>query len=230
MGSTPPSDGGLKQARSACVLQTRSTEERLMKILVRLLVAGLVLPAVLRCGEHPAPGTKIVHFAQVDDGVYKGSKPKNDADFRFLESKHVKYILDLNFLPLFAIEEKRKARKYGMVFIRVPMNASPVSPSEKHVNAALRILHDPKFHSIYFHCELGRDRTSLVTALYQMYFHGMSQQDAWKKMKEDGYKDWWGIWGLKSYFEKHPKFEPAEAPNPAARSRSGSLGERVRVP
>jgi hypothetical protein len=40
-----------------------------------------------------------------------------------------------------------------------------------------------------------------------MYFRGMSQQDAWKEMKADGYKDWWGIQGLESYFEKHPKLE-----------------------
>ena len=178
---------------------------RAMKIPFVFLLAGVAAPAVLWCGEHPAPGTTIVHFAQVDDGVFKGSKPRNDADFQFLQSKHVQHIVDLNFLPVFSIAERRKARKYGIVVIRVPMNASPISPSEKHVSTALRLLRDQRLHPIYFHCELGRDRTSMVAALYEMYFLGMSQQDAWKKMKADGYKDWWGIHGLKAYFEKHPK-------------------------
>jgi hypothetical protein len=175
-----------------------------MRLAMRLLVL-VMIPAIAWCGEHPAPRTKIVHFSEVDDGVYKGSKPKNDADFRYLQSKHIRYILNLNFLPLFSIEERRKARKYNIVYLRVPMNASPVPPSEEHVAEALRILGDKRFHPIYFHCELGRDRTSLIAALYRMYFRGMSQQDAWKEMKADGYKDWWGIHGLKSYFEKHPK-------------------------
>ena len=96
-------------------------------------------------------------------------------------------------------------RKHGMVFLRVPMNAFPIPPSEKHVAEALCILRDSSRHPIYFHCELGRDRTSLVAALYEMYFRGMSQAEAWKKMNADGYKDWFGIHGLKSYFEKHPR-------------------------
>lgn len=175
--------------------------------LTALFVCSVMLPAQLYCGEHPAPGTKIVHFAQVDEGVFKGSKPKNAADFDFLESKHIKYILDLSFLPLFQGHEKAEARKHGMQFIRVPMNASPISPAKKHVVMALRYLRDPKYHPIYFHCELGRDRTSLVYALYKMYFQGMSQADAWKEMKAAGYKDWFGIHGLKAYFEKHPTLD-----------------------
>jgi hypothetical protein len=36
---------------------------------------------------HPALGTSIVRFAEIDEGIYKGSKPKTDADYRFLQSK-----------------------------------------------------------------------------------------------------------------------------------------------
>ena len=28
---------------------------------------------------HPAPGTSMVRFSEIDEGVYKGSKPKSDA-------------------------------------------------------------------------------------------------------------------------------------------------------
>ena len=183
-------------------------------LLRQFLIALLLSIGAPVChSQHPAPGTKIVHFGRVDEGIYKGSKPKNDADFRFLQSKHIRYIMDLNFMPLFAVEEKKKAREYGMAFIRIPMNASPIPPSSKHVERALRILRDKRFHPIYFHCELGRDRTSLVAALYDMYFRGVSQEDAWEEMKRNGYKDWFGIHGLKSYLFHHPTMSPAARAN-----------------
>jgi len=155
--------------------------------------------------RHPAPGTTITHFAQVDDGVYKGSAPKNDADFRFLQSQNIRYILDLQLFPVLHIREKEKAEEYGMIFLPARINASPLAPSEKHVTRILTILRDKRYHPIYFHCDLGRDRTSLIAALYKMYFLGMSQQRAWQEMKSDGFKDSWTLRGLRTYLERHPK-------------------------
>lgn len=154
--------------------------------------------------QQPAPGTTITHFAQVDDGVYKGSAPKNDADYRFLQSKNIGYILDLQLFPFLHITEKEKAEEYSMVFLSAHINASPLAPSEKHVTRILAILRDKRYHPIYFHCDLGRDRTSLIAALYKMYFLGMSQQDAWQQMKSDGFKDSWTLRGLRTYLERHP--------------------------
>src|SRR5436190_1911100 len=57
---------------------------------------------------HPAPGTSIVRFVQIDDGVFKGSKPRSDSDYEFLKSKGIKYIIDLKFLPLLYRLEKKK--------------------------------------------------------------------------------------------------------------------------
>src|ERR1041384_1955380 len=95
--------------------------------------------------SHPASGTSIVRFAQVDDGVYKGSKPKNDADFQFLQSRHITTILELKFLPFLDRSEKRKARAHGMIFKTALMNASPCAPSEKHVVEIMRILRDKRY-------------------------------------------------------------------------------------
>ena len=60
-----------------------------------------------------AAGSKLKHFSLVDRGVYKGSKPKSDADFQFLQSLHVKYIVDLQVFPFLTRSEQRKAKKYG---------------------------------------------------------------------------------------------------------------------
>lgn len=191
-----------------------------MKIAMRNLVLAF-LPLLFGCGahhagrtsvlkgipdvsrQHPAPGTSIVRFAQVDAGVYRGSTPKNEADFRFLESKHIKHILNIEFIPFLSELEERRAKRYGITVIDALINGSPVAPSEEHVNRILLILRDKRYHPIYFHCALGRDRTSLIAALYKMYFRGMSQQAAWQEMKSFGFKDSWTLRGLKRYFEKH---------------------------
>lgn len=126
--------------------------------------------------SHPAAGISIVRFVQIDEGVYKGSKPKTDADFRFLQSKNIIYILDLKFFPLLYRLERNKAKGYGMLVIPATINASPISPSEKHVNHILCILADKRLRPIYLHCDVGRDRTSLIATLYEIYFRGLPPQ------------------------------------------------------
>ena len=185
-----------------------------MKLLVAMLLffgaipAPCQVPAAIDTPDltrvHTPTGSKLNHFGQVDDGVYKGSKPRSDADYRLLQSLHVRYIVDLQVLPFTYRFEQRKAKKYGIILIPGRMNASPFSPSEKHIETILAILRDERYHPIYFHCAFGRDRTSLIAALYKMYFLGMPQQEAMRYLHESGYKDGWVRSGLTRYLEKHP--------------------------
>ena len=184
---------------------------------------------------HPAPGTHLVRFQELDEGVYKGSKPKTDADYDFLQEKAIKYILQLRLFPALNKGEKQRAKKYGMTLLTGTINASPMEPSEKHINAVLCLLRDKRYHPIYFHCDLGRDRAMLITGLYEMYYKGKSKEEAYKEMKYYGFKDGWGLRGLKSYFEKHSQ-EPfsqylphcAEHPMQEA-SELGEVSESHRV-
>ena len=151
-----------------------------MRLLIPLLlIAGLsqasgqvsgVLARSDSASQPTAAGTTLKHFGSIDDGVYKGSRPKSDADYRFLQSLHIKYIVDLQVIPLLTRLEKRKAKKYGITLIPGIMNASPLSPSEKHIDQILTTLRDERYHPVYFHCKFGRDRTAIIAALYQMYF------------------------------------------------------------
>jgi hypothetical protein len=181
-------------------------------VTVRKISIFTLLPlATLLAAEnrtHPAPGTSLIRFARVDAGVYKGSKPKTDADFRYLQSLHIRYIVNLQFLPLLSESEEKKAAKYGIKFIDRTISGSPVEPSEKHVDLILSTLRDKKYHPVYFHCALGRDRTSLITALYQNYYLGVSREAAWRGMLASGFKDSWSLRGLKVYFEKHSRAHP----------------------
>jgi hypothetical protein len=187
-------------------------KELLLGVTARKVSIFALLPlATLLAADtrtHPAPGTSIIHFGQVDAGVYKGSKPKTDADFRYLQSLHVQYIVNLQFLPFLSEAEEKKGRKYGIKFIDRTINASPVAPSEKHIDVVLATLRDKRYHPVYFHCSLGRDRTSLITALYQNYYLGVSRENAWRGMLASGFKNSWSLRGLKVYFEKHSRARP----------------------
>src|SRR5579872_860820 len=173
-------------------------------ILSMVVVFGVYAPAQVSAGKPQTRRVTLVHFAKVDEGVYKGSKPRTDADYRLLQSHHVKYILDLQLIPSLRSGEHKRASRYGMEIIHARINASPVGPSEKHIASIMAILRDRRYRPIYFHCALGRDRTALVAALYKMYFMGMSQEQAWRYMKQAGFKESWLRGGLKEYLMKHP--------------------------
>jgi len=160
--------------------------------------------------EPAAAGSKLKHFARVDEGVYKGSRPKSEADYQFLRSLGVKYIVDLQVFPFMSLLEKRKARKYGITVLPGIMNASPISPSEKHVDAIITMLRDPRYRPIYFHCRFGRDRTNVIAALYHMYFLGMPPQQATQFLRDSGYafRFGWLRSGLTRYVKKHPTPSP----------------------
>jgi hypothetical protein len=186
------------------------SEAAMMKPFVAILVLGsIAAPSQVRfalAAERTQAATTLEHFERVDVGVYKGSKPTSDADYRFLQSLHVKYIVDLEVVPFTASFEGRKAAHYGITVIQGVMNASPFSPSEKHVDRILAILRDKRYHPVYFHCKLGRDRTAVIAALYKMYFQGMTEQQAIRYLHESGYgfKGGWVRSGLTRYLKNHP--------------------------
>jgi protein tyrosine/serine phosphatase len=191
----------------------------MMRFLVPLLLFTGVIqmfaqaPAIAAselASQPAAAGSSLKHFGSIDDGVYKGSRPKSDADYRFLQSLHIKYIVDLQVFPLLTRLEQRKAKKYGITVIPGIMNASPISPSEKHINKILAILQDGRYHPVYFHCKFGRDRTSIIATLYKMYFLGMPQEDANQYLHDSGYafRFGWLRSGLTRYLKNHPTPAP----------------------
>lgn len=192
-------------------------------VAMALVLGSTSAPCQVRfalAAERTRTGSPLQHFERVDQGVYKGSKPSSDTDYRFLQSLHLKYIVDLEVIPFMASFEGRKAAHYGITVIPGIMNASPFPPSEKHIDNILRILRDKRYHPVYFHCKLGRDRTAVIAALYKMYFQGMTEQTAMQYLHESGYgfKDGWVRGGLIRYLKEHP-MPPADLVAPNTRRR-----------
>jgi len=156
-----------------------------------------------------ANGVSLKHFTQIDSRVFAGSKPVKDADFEFLRNKGVKFILQADFLPGLSGHERAQAKKFGIEYLSVPMNASPIAPRQKHVNEALRIMRTRQ--PIYIHCVLGRDRTGLLAGLYRIYFEGMPAAEAYRMMQAEGFRSGFFLHGLKAYFDKHAAAPPGLA-------------------
>jgi len=167
------------------------------------LLAAQTISVMDPAHKHPAPGTKLTRFEKIDDGVYKGSEPKNDADYRFLQSQHIKYIVAMKFLPLLDRLEVHKAHQYGIVVIPITMNASTIPPAEKHIRHILCLLSDKRLRPVYFHCTIGRDRTALIATLYEIYFLRMPAERARDEMKRFGFRQSWTLSGLSDYLSKH---------------------------
>jgi len=134
------------------------------------VLAGVETPGL---ASQPAThGASLKYFGSIDDGVFKGSRPKSDADYHFLQSLHIKYIVDIQTFSLLTHFEKEKAKRYGITVIPGIMNASPFSPSEKHVDRILSILRDAHYHPVYFHCNSAAIEQALLPRSIKCTFWG----------------------------------------------------------
>jgi hypothetical protein len=71
------------------------------------------------------------------------------------------------------------------------------------VHQILCILTNKQLRPLYFHCSVGRDRTSLIATLYELDYFGLPAEDAREEMKRFGFKDDWTLHGLKAYLRNH---------------------------
>ncbi len=122
--------------------------------------------------------------------MYKGSEPRNDADYRLLQSKHIKYIVDMKFLPARSSRSPQGSKIWH-------------SRHSHHHERILCLLSDKRLRPVYFHCTIGRDRTALIATLYEVYFLGLPPEKAQEEMRHFGFKETWALSGLRNYLENH---------------------------
>jgi tyrosine-protein phosphatase SIW14 len=119
-----------------------------------------------------------VRFAQVDDHLYRGGRPSAE-QVRWLHQLGVRTIVCLRTGDD-TTEEEAAARALGMRFLRFPFRASfnvPDGEMLRQIVASIQDSHDP----VYVHCSQGRDRTSLIVALYRVWVSRWAPALAWQK-------------------------------------------------
>jgi protein tyrosine/serine phosphatase len=151
--------------------------------LAALLVAILLASAFASAEsskETNAAKIRIKNFGRASENYFRGAQPE-DRDFPDLAALGVKTVIDLT-------KDGRKDEQYlvqlaGMKFFRIPLTTSEAPPAAA-VNKFLSIVNDPANWPVFVHCQGGRHRTGVMTAVYRMTKDGWNADRAYQEMKQ----------------------------------------------
>ena len=145
-----------------------------------LVSSLLVLPAA---AAQPASRIQINNFGRISQSYYRGAQP-HGRDYRDLAAIGVKSVIDLTQDG--DRREPAEVQRAGMRFYRIPMTTHE-TPSAAKVSQFLQLVSDPANQPVYVHCQGGRHRTGVLTAVYRMTREGWSPDRAFAEMKQYKY-------------------------------------------
>lgn len=151
---------------------------------VLLVALSLSTPAWARPTATAAKSAAAVtigidNFGQVNANYYRGAQPQG-RDYTDLASLGIKTIIDLTKDGNSA--EPALVEGAGMRFFRIPMTTHSV-PTAAQITQFLRIVNDPANQPVYVHCQGGRHRTGVMTAIYRMTNDRWTPDQAFAEMK-----------------------------------------------
>jgi protein-tyrosine phosphatase len=117
-------------------------------------------------------------FAQVTPTLYRGGEP-SDEQLALLSQLGVRTIIDLRNRPLEVAAEEASARKLGIRALNFPFSGLS-EPDPAVLEAAVAAIQTAQPGAVYVHCKQGRDRTSLIVALYRVWLQGWKPSVAWR--------------------------------------------------
>ena len=179
------------------------------------LIAGMLLalaPAIaVAQTSGQVSSIQIDNFGRINANYYRGAQPVG-RDYADLAALGVKTIIDLTADG--DAGEPAAVKTAGMKFYRIPMTTR-VAPTADQVAEFLKLVNDPANQPVYVHCQGGRHRTGVMTAVYRMTDDGWAADKAFAEMKS--YKFGPDIF--------HPEFKDyvysyRAAPTPAAPSET----------
>jgi tyrosine-protein phosphatase SIW14 len=158
----------------------------------------------------PAPKIHIGNFGCVNPNYYRGAQPRG-GDYADLAALGVRTVIDLT-----KDGDSGEAAVVGnlrMQFYRIPMTTRE-APSVETIAYFLKLVSDPASQPVFVHCQGGRHRTGLMTAIYRMTIDGWSAREAFAEMKRYNF----GADGLHPEFKKLVfEYQPDPALVPAPR-------------
>jgi protein tyrosine/serine phosphatase len=139
------------------------------------------VPASARRSEKPAT-IAIDNFGRVNDNYYRGAQPQG-RDYADLAALGVKTIVDLTADGEASATEASAVTNAGMRLVRIPLTTHD-QPSGVAVATFLALVNDPANQPVYVHCQGGRHRTGVMTAIYRMTYDGWSPDRAYAEMQQ----------------------------------------------
>lgn len=134
------------------------------------------------------------HFLQVNDHIYRGAQPNQDA-WPKLAKLGVRTVIDLRRRQEHPIEaESTAVFAAGMRYVNFPMNGFD-TPTTGQIESVLNLL-DGDEHT-FIHCKLGKDRTGTVIAAYRVSREHWSNEKAMAEAERNGLH--WYEHGMKRF-------------------------------
>src|SRR5215813_2244831 len=163
------------------------------------VIATLILAASAsaQTKSNPALLTKIriKNFGRTNDNYFRGAQPES-SDYPDLAAIGVKTVIDLTREG--RSDEAGLVERAGMRFYRIPLTTSE-QPSDAAVTQFLKLVNDPANWPVFVHCQGGRHRTGVMTAVYRMTNDGWNANRAYDEMKQYHFEGFPGHPVLKSF-------------------------------
>src|SRR5215470_4122277 len=166
--------------------------------IVAVLTTALLLTASAFAETKPAfdlTKIRIDNFGRMNENYYRGAQPRT-RDYTDLAALGVKTVIDLTKDG--RDDEQGLVQRAGMKFYRIPLTTSE-APAAGAVTQFLKLVNDPANWPVYVHCQGGRHRTGVMTAVYRMMQDGWNADRAYSEMKHYRFEGWPGHPVLKSF-------------------------------
>ena len=150
---------------------------------LRKCVAALIVTLFVAASLFAAPALPLIHidnFGRIGDAYYRGAQP-DGRGFADLVKLGVKTVIDLTAHG--HADEQAMVEHDGMKFYRIPLTTSH-RPSDAAVIRFLELVSDPAREPVFVHCEGGRHRTGVMTAVYRMTHDRWTADQAYAEMKQ----------------------------------------------
>jgi protein tyrosine phosphatase (PTP) superfamily phosphohydrolase (DUF442 family) len=164
----------------------------------------LAVPTFAKTGSTPVPAApvstalaniRIDNFGQINPNYYRGAQP-DASDYRDLAALGIKTVIDLTKDG--RDDEPGFVAAAGMKFHRIPLTTTQ-RPSDAAVAEFLALVNDPVNQPVYVHCQGGRHRTGVMTAVYEMTHDNWNADRAYGQMKQFKFEGFPGHPELKSF-------------------------------
>ena len=138
---------------------------------------------------------RIDNFGKINGNYYRGAQPDGQ-DYADLAALGVRTVIDLTKDG--RSDEQGMVERAGMKFYRIEMTTSD-RPADTAVERFLELVNNPANQPVYVHCQGGRHRTGVMTAVYRMTQDGWSSDQAYAEMKQFNFEGFPGHPTLKRF-------------------------------
>ncbi len=152
------------------------------------------------------PFVDIPVFYKVDDGLYRGGRPKTGG-LDELKALGIKTFVDLRGESERAKREREWARDNGIAYYQIPMTVYE-QPTEEQAIEFLEIVLNKRNKPVFIHCSSGRDRTGTLIAMYRVVVNGWTIKQAYKEARKLGFFPYHGEEALLKVFIHQLKDKP----------------------